>query len=67
MARVWIKPPNGTYQYATLYVTGYSPGYNSMQFTLQIWKLPSSTTEAQCTQGATYKNIQGAESVSGQS
>lgn len=58
-ANVWVVPPQGTYQYVSLLVTGYSPFYNSMKFELIVHRLPTNTTEAQCTQGSTLKVVQG--------
>jgi hypothetical protein len=63
MARVWIKPAAGSYEYANMWVTGFSSDYNAMKFQLNIWKLATSTTEAQCTQGSTMKQILGTQTL----
>ena len=63
MARVWLVPAAGSYEYANVYVTGYSSGYNSMKFSLDIYKLSGITTEAGCTSGATFKSIQGVQTT----
>jgi hypothetical protein len=59
-ANVWVVPNLNTYEYADLVVTSYSPFYNSMKFELIVHRLPTTTTEAQCTQGATLKKVRGA-------
>jgi hypothetical protein len=60
-ANVWVVPNNNTYEYSNFIVTGYSQSYNSMKFELIIHRLPTTTTEAQCTQGSTLKQIRGVQ------
>lgn len=62
-ARVWLVPPSGVYEYADVYVTGYSSAYNAMKFSVSIWKYSTSMTEAQCTQGSTMKHIRGTQTL----
>jgi hypothetical protein len=60
--RVWIQPPTCTpptscYTYLKLYVTGYTSYYNSMKFSLNIWKYGAITTEAACVSGTTVEKL----------
>lgn len=64
--RVWIATPtcnpgDQCYSYLNLYVTGYNTSYNSMKFSLDIWKYAGITTEAGCTSGTTVKKIGSAD------
>jgi hypothetical protein len=56
-ARIWISPPSNGGRYVSPVISGYSSYYNSMTFAVHVLKLPSTTTEAQCTSGSTYKSI----------
>jgi hypothetical protein len=58
-ANVWVVPGLNTYEYADVLVTSYNSFYNAMKFELIVHKLPTTTTETQCTQGATLKHVQG--------
>lgn len=55
-ARIWISPPSNGGRYVSPVISAYSSGYNSMKFNLLVIKMSSSTTEAQCTSGSTYKS-----------
>jgi len=62
-ANAWLVPSTGSYEYADIIVTGFSQSYNSMKFELDVHKLSTSTTEAQCTQGPTMKHIRGVQTL----
>jgi hypothetical protein len=54
-ARIWIAPPSNGGRYVSPVISGVSSAQNSMQFSVQVQKLKSTTTESQCTVGSTYK------------
>lgn len=54
-ARIWISPPSNGGRYVSPVISGLNSSYNSLKFIVRITKLPSTTTETQCTVGATYK------------
>jgi hypothetical protein len=54
-ARIWIAPPSNGGRYVSPVISGVSSAQNSMQFSVQVQKIKSSTTETQCTVGSTYK------------
>jgi hypothetical protein len=67
-ARVWLAPPScapntSCYEYADVFVTGYSSSYNAMKFSLNITKYASATSETACTQGSTLDHKQGVQTL----
>jgi len=54
-AHVWIAPPSNGGRYVSPIITGFSTNNNTMQFSVSVGKMNSSTTETGCTIGATYK------------
>lgn len=55
-ANIWIVPPSNGGRYVSPVISSYSSGYNSMQFEVQLQKRIEGTTEANCSNGATYKS-----------